>query len=134
MIKMVLGRYQIYYVTLSESHHSIKLAIVPGKNALSSQSRQERWELIEEFNATLIEKVKAFMPASHLPQRYIPCCSCPELHLNLNEIRANDKPLQCFHGDIPEDYYFDLRQNKGYLVNVVMCTNEIIFMFRCTSI
>ena len=129
MIKMVLGRDQIYYVTLSETHHSIKLAIVPDniKSALSSQSLQERWELIEEFNDKLIEKVEAFMPASDPPQRYIPCCLCSKLHLNLNEIRANDRPLHCFNGRLPEDYYIDLRQYKGCLVYVVMYTNEIFF-------
>ena len=117
MIKMVLGCEQIYYVSLCESHHSIRLAIVPDEDTLSSQSFRERWELIEELNIKLMEKVKTFMRASDPPQRYIPCYLCSKLHLTLDKIRANDKPLHCLEGGkLRKDYYLDLRRYEGYLL------------------
>ena len=62
---MVLGCDQLYYVSLSEDHHSIRLAIIPDEDGIvTPQGLQERWKLIEEFNTKLIETVKAFMPAS----------------------------------------------------------------------
>ena len=114
MIKLVLGRDQLYYVSLCEDHHSIRLAITPDVDGIiTSQGLQERWKLIEEFNDKLIEIVKSFMPASNLPQCYIPCNLCSDLHLKLDDIRADNKPLHCFHGRLPENYYSDLRQYKG---------------------
>ena len=114
MIKMVLGYDQLYYVSLSEDHYSIRLAITPDDDGVvTSQGLQERWKLIEEFNAKLMETVKAFMPASQLPQCFIPCGLCPILHLKLDDIRADDKPLHCFSGKLPKDYYSDLRQYQG---------------------
>lgn len=114
MIKLVLGHDQLYYVSLCEDHDSIRLAITPEEDVkVKSQGIRERWELIEYFNSKLIETVKAFMPASDLPKRYIPCNRCPKLHLKLDEIRKNDKPLRCARGRLAEDYYSDLRQSKG---------------------
>ena len=113
MIKLVLGHDQLYYVSLSDDHDSIRLAITPDEDGIiTPQGLHERLELIEDFNAKLMETVKAFMPASEPPQRYIPCCACPNLHLKLNDIRGNDKPLHCFHidGKLSKDYYSDLRR------------------------
>ena len=111
---MVLGCDQLYYVSLSEDHHSIRLAVTPDDDGIvTPQGLQERWKLIEEFNAKLIETVKAFMPASQLPQCFIPCGFCPKLHLKLDDIRADGKPLRCINGKLPKDYYMDLRQYKG---------------------
>ena len=123
---MVLGRDQLYYVSLCEKQHSIRLAITPDEDEIvSPQGLQERWKLIEEFTAKLMESVKAFMPASHLPQRYIPCSLCSNLHLKLEDIRVDDKPLRCIKGRLAEDYYCDLRQYQGiytcsyYVVNYI---------------
>ena len=114
MIKMVLGHDQLYYVNLSEDHHSIRLAITPDDDGVvTPQGLQERWKLIEELNAKLMEIVKAFMPASDPPQRYIPCSLCSSLHLKLDDIRADDKPLHCINGKLPKDYYSDLRKYQG---------------------
>jgi len=114
MIKLVLGRDQLYYVSLCKDHHSIRLAITPDEDGIiTSQGLQERWKMIEEFNVKLIEIVKAFMPASDLPQRFIPCSLCPNLHLKLDNIRVDDKQLYCFNGKLPKDYYSDLRQYQG---------------------
>ena len=114
MIKMVLGHDQLYYVSLWEDHHSIRLAVTPDEDGIvSPQGLQDRWKLIEEFNAKLTEIVKAFMPASDLPQRYIPCSLCPNLHLKLDDIRGDDKPLRCKNGKLDKDYYSDLRQYQG---------------------
>ena len=111
---MVLGHDQLYYVSLCEEQHSIRLAITSDEDEIvSPQGLQERWKLIEEFNAKLMESVKAFMPSSHLPQRYIPCSLCPNLHLKLDEIRTNDKRLYCIKGRLPKDYYSDLRKCQG---------------------
>ena len=113
MIKLVLGYDQLYYVSLSDDHDSIRLAITPDDDGIiTPRGLRERWQLIEDFSAKLMETVKAFMPASEPPQPYIPCCACPNLHLKLNDIRANDKPLHCFqiHGKLPKDYYSDLRR------------------------
>ena len=113
MIKMVLGHDQLYYISLHKDH-SIRLAITPEeKGVITPKGVQDRWKLIEEFNSKLKEKVKAFMPASDPPQRYIPCSLCPKLHLKLDDIRADDRPLDCFHGRLPKDYYSDLRQYQG---------------------
>ena len=115
MIKMVLGHDQLYYVSLCEDHHSIRLAITPDDDGIIVGPRglQERWNLIEEFNAKLMKTVNSFMPSSDLPQRYIPCSFCPNLHLKLDDIRADDKPLHCFQGRLRIDYYRDLRQYQG---------------------
>ena len=114
MIKMVLGYDQLYYVSLCEDHYSIRLAITPDEDGeVTPQGLQDRWSLIEEFNAKLMKTVKAFMPASDPPQRYIPCSLCPKLHLKLDDIRADDKPLHCLNGKLPKDYYSDLRQYQG---------------------
>ena len=110
MIKMVLGRDQLYYVSLCEDYHSIRLAIIPDDDEVTPLGLKERWNLIEEFDTKLKKTVKAFMPASDLPQCYIPCSFCPKLHLQLNDIRANNKPLHCSQGRLPQDYYSDLRQ------------------------
>ena len=114
MIKMVLGCNQLYYVSLSKDHHSIRLAITPDEDGIVKPlGLQERWELIEEFNSKLMETVKAFMPASRLPQSFIPCILCAKLHLKLKDIRANDKPLHCVNGKLPKEYYSDLRRYTG---------------------
>ena len=114
MIKMVLGCDQLYYVSLCGDHHSIRLAITPDEDGIvTPQGLQERWRLIEFFNAKLIEIVKAFMPASAIPQCYVPCSTCSRLRWTIDEIRTNDKPLHCFHGKLPKDYYSDLRQYQG---------------------
>ena len=114
MIKMVLGRDQLYYVSLFADHHSIRLAITPDEDGVvAPQGLQERWELIEEFTAQLTVAVKAFMPASELPKCYIPCSLCPNLHFELDNIRADDKPLRCINGKLSKDYYSDLRQYQG---------------------
>ena len=111
---MVLGYDQLYYVSLCEDHHSIRLAITPDEGGeVTPQSLQERWKLIEDFNAKLIKTVKAFMPSSTAPQCYIPCSLCHKLHLKLEEARADDKPLRCIKGRLPKDYYSDLRQYQG---------------------
>ena len=114
MIKMVLGHDQLYYVSLCKEHHSIRLAVTPDDDGIvTPQGCQERWKLIEEFNAKLTEIVEAFMRASDLPQRYVSCSLCPNLHLKLDDIRADDKPLHCINGKLPKDYYSDLRQYQG---------------------
>ena len=114
MIKMVLGHDQLYYVSLCTHQHAIRVAIVPDEDdVITPQDLQERWEVIEDFNAKLLKTVTAFMPASELPQRYIPCNLCLKLHLKLDDIRADNKPLHCFNGKLPKDYYSDLRQCKG---------------------
>ena len=60
------------------------------------------------------------MPASNLPQRYIPCSLCPNLHIKLDDARAHDRPLRCrFHGKLPKDYYSDLRKLQG--CNYIYC-------------
>ena len=117
MIKLVLGRDQLYYVSLCEDHDSIRLAITPEEDAkVKLEGVQERWELIEYFNSKLMEIVKTYMPASNKPTRYIPCSRCPKLHLKLDEIRKSDKPLRCARGRLAEDYYSDLRQHKGKFI------------------
>ena len=114
MIKMVLGDDQLYYVSLCEHHHSIRLAITPDEDGVVTlQGLQEKWKLIEEFDAKLMKTVKAFMPASDLPQRYIPCSLCLKLHLKLDDIRADGKRLHCINGKLPKDYYSALRQYQG---------------------
>ena len=114
MIKMVLGRDQLYYISLCKDHHSIRLAITLDEDGiLTAQGHQERWELIEEFKAKLTMAVKAFMPASQRPKCYIPCSLCPNLHLELDIIRADDKPLHCINGKLSKNYYSDLRQYQG---------------------
>ena len=112
---MVLGRDQLYYVTLHEDHDSIRVAITPevDDGKVTPQGVQERWKLIEYFSAKLMEFVATFMPASDPPKRYIPCSQCPKLHLNLDDIRKSNKPLRCVHGRLAEDYYSDLRQYQG---------------------
>ena len=134
MIKMVLDLDQLYYVSLCEDQYSIRLAITPDDDGVvTPQDLQERWELIEEFNVKLIEKVKAFMPASDLPQRYIPCSLCPNLHLKLDDIRADNKPLHCFYGKLPKDYYSDLRQYQGtmYYHYAWIISTILSFIARC---
>ena len=122
MIKMVLGHDQLYYVSLSEDHHSIRLAITPDEDGIVTiQGLQERWKLIEEFNVKLKETVKAFMPASQLPQCFIPCSLCPKLHLKLDDIRADDSPLRCINGKLPKEYYSDLRQCQGSCYTCIYC-------------
>ena len=114
MIKLVLGHDQLYYVSLCEDHDSIRLAIIPDEfGKVKPQSLQERWRLIEDFHAKLIETTKTYMPASELPQRYVPCSQCSNLHLRLDDIRATHKPLRCIKGRLPDDYYSDLRQYQG---------------------
>ena len=111
---MVLGDDQLYYVSLCEDHSSIRLAITPDTDCtVTPQGHKERWQLIEYFSAKLIKTVKAFMPASDLPQCYIPCSLCSNLHLKLSDIRANDKVLHCINGRLPKEYYSDLRQCQG---------------------
>ena len=111
---MVLGDDQLYYVSLCEDHHSVRLAITPDEDGVvTPQGLQERWNFIEEFNAKLMKTVKAFMPASDPPQRYIPCSLCPKLHLKLDNVRVDGKPLRCINGKLPKDYYSDLRQYQG---------------------
>ena len=111
---MVLGHDQVYYVSLCEKHDSIRLAITPDEDGIvKSQGLQERWKLIEDFNAKLMEITKTFMPASNLPQAFVPCSLCSDLHLKLDDIRATDKPLHCFNGKLPIDYYSDIRQYQG---------------------
>ena len=120
MIKLVLGRDQLYYVSLCEHHDSIRLAITPDEDGIvKPQGLQERWRLIEEFNAKLIETTKAFMPASDPPQCYVPCSQCSDLHFKLDDIRATDKPLRCFKGKLSEDYYSDIRQYQGILLSLL---------------
>ena len=124
---MVLGHDQLYYVSLCEEQHSIRLAITPDEDEIvSPQGLQERWKLIEDFNAKLMEIVKAFMSSSELPQKYIPCSLCPKLHLKLDDIRTDDKRIHCIKGRLPKDYYSDLRQYQGiytcsycYVVNYI---------------
>ena len=124
---MVLGHDQLYYISLHDDHHSIRLAITPDEDGITTpKGVQERWKLIEEFNAKLMERVKAFMPASDPPQRYIPCGLCDDLHLRLDDIRAKSKQLRCSNGKLPKDYYSDLRQYGGsyrcsysYVVNYI---------------
>ena len=113
MIKMALGDDQLYYVSLCEDQYSIRLAITPYGDAV------EKCQLIEEFNAKLIKTVKAFMPSSDLPQCYIPCSLCSNLHLELNDIRAHDRRLRCSNGRLPRDYYSDLREYSG---SIYACT------------
>ena len=122
MIKLVLGHDQLYYVSLCGHHNSIRLAITPDEDGIvKPQGLQERWRLIEEFNAKLIETTKAFMPASNLPQHYVPCSQCSDLHFKLDDIRATDKQLRCFKGKLSEDYYSDIRQYQGNLIQFIMC-------------
>ena len=136
MIKMVLGSDQLYYVSLCADQHTIRLAITPDEDGVvTPYGFQERWELIEDFNAKLMKTVKAFMPASDLPQRYIPCGLCSKLHLSLDDIRADDKPLRCFNGKLPNDYYSDLRKYQGSIFAYQYCnyiTMYISHIFRCT--
>ena len=114
MIKLVLGRDQFYYVNLCEDHNSIRLAITPDEDGIVKlQGLQERWRLIEYFDAKLKQIIQSFMPASDLPQCYIPCSFCSHLHLKLDDIRANDKPLRCHNRKFPADYYIDIRQYQG---------------------
>ena len=111
---MVLGRDQLYYVSLCEDHNSIRLAIIPDEDGIvKSHGLKERWRLIDDFNDRLIETTKTFMPASDPPQRYVPCSQCSDLHFKLDDIRATDKPLRCLKGKLPEDYYSDIRQLQG---------------------
>ena len=111
---MVLGNDQLYYVSLCEDHHSIRLAITPDEDGVvTSRGFQERWKLIEEFNAKLMKTVQAFMPASDPPQHYIPCSLCRNLHLKLDDVRVDGKVLHCINGKLPKDYYSDLRQYQG---------------------
>ena len=132
MIKMVLGYDQLYYVSLCEDHYSIRLAITPDEGEeVTPQDLQDRWKLIEEFNAKLMKTVKAFMPSSNPPQRYIPCSLCPKLHLKLDDIRADDKPLRCINGRLPKDYYSDLRQYQGSIYTCY-AVNYISDIYRCT--
>ena len=119
---MVLGHDQLYYVSLCEDHHSIRLAITPDEDGKATiQGVQERWKLIEEFNTKLKETVKAFMPASQLPQPFIPCSLCPKFHLKLDDVRADDSPLRCINGKLPKDYYSDLRQYQGSYTCFLLC-------------
>ena len=118
IIKLVLGTDQLYYVSLCEEYNSIRIAITPDEEGkVTSKGLQERWKLIEYFNTKLREIVKTFMPASDLPQCYIPCIRCPNLHLKLDSIREISKPLNCVRGKIPKDYYSDLRQCQGNKTN-----------------
>ena len=122
---MVLGHDQLYYVSLSENRQSIRLAITPDEDGIiTTQGLQDRWKLIEDFNAKLKEIVKVFMPASQLPQSFIPCCLCSKLHLKLDDIRADDHPLRCINGKLPKNYYSDLRQCQGSYI----CTDLVIVM------
>ena len=122
---MVLGHDQLYYVSLCEDRDSIRLAITPDEDGIvKSQGLQERWRLIEDFNAKLIETTKTYMPASELPQRYVPCSKCSNLHFKLDVIRATHKPLRCIKGKLPDNYYCDLRQYEGNYI--------CIFMFVCS--
>ena len=51
---MVLGYDQLYYVNLCEDECSIRLAITPDEDEIiTPQSLQERWKLIEDFDAKL---------------------------------------------------------------------------------
>ena len=120
---MTLGCDQLYYVSLCADQHTIRLAITPDDDGVVTQKGlQERWSLIEDFNVKLMMTVKAFMPASDLPQRYIPCSLCQKLHLKLDDIRADDKPLKCFKGKLPNDFYSDLRKYQG---NIFPCSHYI---------
>ena len=140
----MLGRDQLYYVSLCEDHDSIRLAITPDEDGkVKPQSLQERWRLIEDFNAKLIETTKTYMPASELPLRYVPCSQCTDLHLRLDDIRATDKPLRCSEGKLPDDYYSDLRQYHGkayinacmYLAIIHLCSSlyHLLTMTICIS-
>ena len=112
----MLGYDQLYHVSLCEYHDSIRLAITPHEDKIvKTHSLQERWRFIEDFTTKLIETTRAFMPASSLPQRYVPCCKCSDLHFKLDDIRGTDKPLWCLKGKLPEDYYNDIRQYPGNL-------------------
>ena len=110
----MLDHDQLYYVSFCEDHDSIRLAITPDDDGITvpTPGVKARWDLIEYFNNKLVEMVKTFMPASDLPQRYIPCSRCPKLHnhLKLDHIRKTDKPLRCDRGKLLEDYYYDLRK------------------------
>ena len=120
---MVLGHDQLYYVSLCEDHDSIRLAITPDEDGIvSREGLQERWKLIDEFDAKLMKAVETFIPKSDVPQCFIPCSLCPHLHLKLHDIRADDKPIRCSKGKLPEDYYSDLRQQQGssMLIIIVM--------------
>lgn len=133
MIKMVLGRDQLYYVSLCEDHHSIRLAITPDDDdEVTSEGLLQRWKLIEEFNANLTEIVKAFMPASDPPQCYIPCSLCSGLHINFDDLRS-DNPLHCSCGKLPKGYYSDLRQLKGGYTCMLLCCYTLNKFFRCSS-
>ena len=128
MIKMVLGNDQLYYVSLCEDHHSIRLAITPDEDGIvTPQGLQERWKFIEEFNAKLMNIVKAFMPASNPPQRYIPCSLCPKLHLKLDDVRVDGKAIYCIKGKLPKDYYNDLRQYQGSISHVLLAMRLTAF-------
>lgn len=123
---MVLGCDQLYYVSLCEKHHSIRLAITPDEDdEVTPLGLQERWKLIEEFSAKLTEIVNAFMPASKIPQRCIPCSLCPNLHLMLDDIRSDDKPLRCFKGKLQKDYYSDLRKFPG---TCILISSMLLFI------
>ncbi|XP_065894341.1 uncharacterized protein [Dysidea avara] len=111
VIKLVLGIDQYYYVTLSDENDSIRLAITPDEDGVVSiAGLQNRWNLIEFFSAKLREITTTFMPASAPPECYIPCSLCPNLHIRLDEIRANEMPLRCSRGRLTSDYYKSLRQ------------------------
>ena len=130
MIKMVLGRDQLYYVSLCKDHHSIRLAITPDEDGIvAPEGLRERWKLIEEFKAQLSVAVKVFMPASQLPKCYIPCSLCPNLHFELDNIRADDKPLRCVNGKLLTDYYSDLRQYQGIYIGsycyIINCISNV---------
>ena len=112
----MLGCDQLYHVSLCEYHDSIRLAITPCEDEIvKTQGLQERWRFIEEFTTKLIETIKTFMPASDLPQRYVPCCRCSDIHFKLDDIRATEKPLWCSKRKLPEDYYIDIRKYPGNL-------------------
>ena len=126
---MVLGNDQLYYVSLCEDHHSIRLVITPDDDGvITPQGLQERWKLIEEFNAKLMNIVKTFMPASDPPQRYIPCSFCPKLHLKLDDVRVDGKALHCMNGKLPKDYYSDLRQYQGSISHVFITMRLTAFL------
>ncbi|XP_065902538.1 uncharacterized protein [Dysidea avara] len=109
MIKLVLGSDQYYYV--SNDNDCIRLVVSPDEDGVVSVAGlQDRWNLIAFFSTKLMEISATFMPASAPPECYIPCSLCPNLHLKLDEIRANQKPLRCLKGKLHPDYYKHLRQ------------------------
>ena len=129
VIKLVLGIDQYYYVTLSDENDSIRLAITPDEDGVVSiAGLQNRWNLIEFFSAKLREITTTFMPASAPPECYIPCSLCPNLHIRLDEIRANEMPLRCSRGRLTSDYYKSLRQYPGtYTQSIVqLCVTVLV--------